>query len=131
MANYTPTCSEYSIDVPAPKDAEGRRVLLDTKVMYNDAGVEYMVSGFVFDTRKLAAGWDVKCFTPSDDIVYTRPPWRECVRLFIMHRRQKRNLRKGCHARHRIPHPKAEGRGFNMANAMKMDVNDLVVNGNE
>lgn len=43
MANYTPTCSEYSIDVPAPKDAEGRRVLLDTKVMYNDAGVEYMV----------------------------------------------------------------------------------------
>lgn len=31
MANYTPTCSEYSIDVPAPKDAEGRRVLLDTK----------------------------------------------------------------------------------------------------
>lgn len=68
MANYTPTCSEYSIDVPAPKDAEGRRVLLDTKVMYNDAGVEYMVSGFVFDTSKLAAGWDVKCFTPSDDI---------------------------------------------------------------
>ena len=30
MANYTPTCSEYGIDVPAPKDAEGRRVLLDT-----------------------------------------------------------------------------------------------------
>ena len=37
MANYTPTCSEYSIDVPAPKDAEGRRVLLDTKVMYNES----------------------------------------------------------------------------------------------
>lgn len=73
MANYTPTCSEYSIDVPAPKDAEGRRVLLDIKVMYNDAGVEYMVSGFVFDTSKLAVGWNVKCFMPSDDIVYTRP----------------------------------------------------------
>lgn len=46
MANYTPTCSEYSIDVPAPKDAEGRRVLLDTKVMYNDAGVEYMRTSY-------------------------------------------------------------------------------------
>lgn len=87
MANYTPTCSEYSIDVPAPKDAEGRRVLLDTKVMYNDAGVEYMVSGFVFDTRKLAAGWDVKCFTPSDDIVYTLP-------LDSMHLEKKDSLKQ-------------------------------------
>lgn len=87
MANYTPTCSEYSINVPAPKDAEGRRVLLDTKVMYNDAGVEYMVSGFVFDTSKLAAGWDVKCFTPSDDIVYTRP-------LDSMHLEKKDSLKQ-------------------------------------
>lgn len=35
--------------------------------------------------------------------------WQECVRLFIVHRRQRRNLRRGCHARHRIPHPQAEG----------------------
>lgn len=60
---------------------------LDTKVMYSDAGVECMVSGFVFYTGKLAAGRDVKCLTPSDDIAYTRP-------LDSMHLEKKDSLKQ-------------------------------------
>ena len=69
----TPTCSEYDIEVPAPKDAENRKVPLDTKVMYNDKGIEYEVSSFncVFD--KYGTEWNVACFTSDSDCIYTRP----------------------------------------------------------
>jgi hypothetical protein len=73
MANYTPTCSEYSIDVPAPKDAEGRRVPLDTKVMYDDKGIEYEVERFVFGTGPHGYDWDVEYSIPSENTIYTRP----------------------------------------------------------
>lgn len=37
-----------SIDVPAPRDAKGREVPLDVKVMYDNEGVEYGVCCLVF-----------------------------------------------------------------------------------
>lgn len=70
MTECTPTCDEYTIEVPTPKDAENRRVPLDTKVMYNSDGVEYKVSGFIFDTSKFVSSWDVKCFTSPSDLMY-------------------------------------------------------------
>lgn len=69
----TPTCSEYDIEVPAPKDAEGRNVPLDTKVMYNDKGIEYGVGRLIFGTGPHGCGWDVECLIPSENIIYTRP----------------------------------------------------------
>lgn len=73
MANCAPTCSEYNIEVPTPKDADNRRVPLDTKVMYNSEGIEYTVSSLIFDTGKFVARWDVKCFTSPSDVMYTYP----------------------------------------------------------
>lgn len=69
----TPTCNEYSIEVPAPKDAENSKVPFDTKVMYNDKGIGYEVGRFIFWTGPSEYGWDVECFIPSENIVYTRP----------------------------------------------------------
>lgn len=62
-----------TITVVTPKDAEGRNVLFDTKVMYNDKGLEYKVARFIFWTGPDGYGWDVECFIPSENIVYTRP----------------------------------------------------------
>lgn len=62
-----------TITVVTPKDAEGRNVLLDTKVMYNDKGIEYEVGRLIFGTGPYGGDWDVECFIPSENIVYTRP----------------------------------------------------------
>lgn len=62
----TPTCSEFSIEVPAPKDAENRKVPLDTKVMYNANGDELEVRWFTFSTGPYGPGWSVKVYDPSD-----------------------------------------------------------------
>lgn len=61
-----------TITVVTPKDAEGRNVLLDTKVMYNAKGIEYEVARFIFGTGPYGCDWDVECFIPSENIVYTR-----------------------------------------------------------
>ena len=58
MTESTPTCSEYSIEVPAPKDAENRKVPLDTKVLYDSNGKEHDVSGFNYSTLD-GATWSV------------------------------------------------------------------------
>ncbi len=73
MTESMPTCDEYSIEVPAPKDAENRKVPLDTKVMYNDKGIKYEVVSLIFGTSKRCAGWDVECSTSDSDCIYTRP----------------------------------------------------------
>lgn len=74
----TPTCSEFSIEVPAPKDAENRKVPLDTKVMYNANGDELEVRWFTYSTGPYGPGWSVKVYDssdgdPSDDRGYTLP----------------------------------------------------------
>ena len=66
MTESTPTCDEYSIEVPAPKDADNRKVPLDTKVMYNDSGDEFEVRRFTFSTGPYGPGWSVKVYDPSD-----------------------------------------------------------------
>lgn len=73
MTESVPTCSESGIEVSAPKDAENRRVPLDTKVMYDDKGVEYEVSSFncVFDGH--GTEWNVACLTSDSGCIYTRP----------------------------------------------------------
>ena len=78
MTNFTPTCSEYDIEVPAPKDAENRKVPLETKVMYNANGDEFEVRWFTFSTGPYGPGWSVKVYDqsdgdPSDDRGYTLP----------------------------------------------------------
>lgn len=78
MTDCVPTCSEYSIEVPAPKDAENRKVPLDTKVMYNDSGDEFEVRRLTFSTGPYNPGWFVKAYDPSDgdqsyDRGYTLP----------------------------------------------------------
>lgn len=62
-----------TIPVMAPRDAENRMVPLDTKVMYNDKGIEYEVRRFVFETGLHGYGWDMECFIPSENIIYTCP----------------------------------------------------------
>ena len=68
MADNVPTCSEFSIEIPAPKDAEGRNVPLDTKVMYNARGDEFEVRWFTYSTIPYGPGWSVKVYDPSDTI---------------------------------------------------------------
>ena len=73
MTESTPTCDEYSIEVPAPKDADNRKVPLDTKVMYNASGDEFEVRRFTFSTGPYEPGWTVKVYDPSDgDTSYDR-----------------------------------------------------------
>lgn len=78
MTDCVPTCSEYSIDVPAPKDAENRKVPLDTKVMYDASGNEFEVRWLTYSTGPYGRGWSVKAYDrsdgdPSDDRGYTLP----------------------------------------------------------
>ena len=35
-------------NIELPKDSEGREIPLDTKVLYNDRGIEYEVNRFMF-----------------------------------------------------------------------------------
>lgn len=65
------TCGECGIGVPAPKDAENRKVPLDTKVMYDDKGIEYEAASLIFGR---CAGRDVECSTSDSDCICTRPP---------------------------------------------------------
>lgn len=67
------TQDRNTIPVMAPRDAENRMVPLDTKVMYDDNGIEYEVSGLIFGTSKHGVGWDVECCTSDSDCIYTRP----------------------------------------------------------
>lgn len=78
MTDCVPTCSEYSIDVPAPKDAENRKVPLDTKVMYDASGNEFEVRWLTYSTGPYGQGWSVKAYDrsdgdSSDDRGYTLP----------------------------------------------------------
>lgn len=68
MADNVPTCSEFSIEIPAPKDAEGRNVPLDTKVMYKASGEEFKVRWFTYSTCPYGHGWSAKVYDPSDTI---------------------------------------------------------------
>jgi hypothetical protein len=68
MADNVPTCSEFSIEIPAPKDAEGRNVPLDTKVMYKANGEEFKVRWFTYSTCPYGPGWSAKVYDPSDTI---------------------------------------------------------------
>ena len=67
------TQGRNTIPVMAPRDAENRMVPLDTKVLYNDKGIEFEVSSLIFGTSKYGVGWDVECFTSDSDCIYTRP----------------------------------------------------------
>lgn len=55
-----------TIEVMAPKDADGRNVPLDTKVMYDASGDEFEVRWFTFSTGPYGPGWHVKVYDPSD-----------------------------------------------------------------
>lgn len=69
----TSTCSDMSIEIVAPKDAENSKVPFDTKVMYDDKGIEYEVERFVFGTGPHGCGWGVECSLPPENTVYRRP----------------------------------------------------------
>lgn len=73
MTESIPTCGEYSIEVPAPRDAENRKVPLDTKAMYDDRGIECEVERFVFGTGPHGCGWGVECSLPPENTVCGRP----------------------------------------------------------
>lgn len=59
-----------TIPVVAPKDAEGRRVPLDTEAMYDDNGVKYDVCGLIFRsmTEICDAGWTVELTTAENKV---------------------------------------------------------------
>lgn len=59
-----------SIEVPAPRDAKGRDVPLNAKVMYDDKGVEYSVCRLVFrnQTEICEAGWTVELVTAENKV---------------------------------------------------------------
>lgn len=59
-----------SIEVPAPKDANGRDVPLNAKVMYDYKGVEYSVCCLIFrnQTEICKAGWTVKLVTAENKV---------------------------------------------------------------
>lgn len=65
-----PTCSEPSIEVPAPKDADGRNVPLDTKKLYDNEGVSYEVCGLMYRhvTATCEADWTVELVTAWNNV---------------------------------------------------------------
>lgn len=60
--------------IELPKDAEGREIPLDTKVLYNDRGVEYGVNRFTFgfDVITHEAEWTAESYG-TGDMVYRLP----------------------------------------------------------
>ena len=56
--------------VMAPKDADGRSVPLDTKVVYDDKGIGYAVFGLVFRSMPeiCEACWTVECITAENEV---------------------------------------------------------------
>ena len=61
-------------NIELPKDAEGREIPLDTKVLYNDRGVEYEVNRFMFgfDVRTHEVEWTAESYG-TGDMVYHLP----------------------------------------------------------
>lgn len=59
-----------SIEVPAPRDAKGRDVPLNAKVMYDYNGVEYSVCCLIFrnQTEICEAGWTVELVTAENKV---------------------------------------------------------------
>lgn len=60
--------------IEMPKDATGRKVPLDTKVLYNDRGVAYEVNRFTFgfDVITHEAEWTAESYG-TGDMVYRLP----------------------------------------------------------
>lgn len=60
--------------IEMPKDATGRRIPLDTKVLYNDRGVEYEVNRFTFgvDVITHEGEWTAESYG-TGDMVYRLP----------------------------------------------------------
>ena len=73
MTDFTPTSDDMFIEIVAPMDAENSKVPFDTKVMYDDKGIEYEVERFVFGTGLHGYGWGVECSLPPENIVFKRP----------------------------------------------------------
>lgn len=61
-------------NIELPKDAEGREIPLDTKVLYNDRGVGYEVNRFTFgvDVITHEVEWTA-CSYGTGDMVYHLP----------------------------------------------------------
>lgn len=61
-------------NIELPKDAEGREVPLDTRVLYNDRGVEYKVNRFTFgfDVITHEVKWTAQSYG-TGDMVYRLP----------------------------------------------------------
>lgn len=62
------------MEIELPKDAEGRQIPLDTKVLYNDRGAEYEVSRFTFgfDVITREGEWTAESYG-TVDMVYHLP----------------------------------------------------------
>lgn len=61
-------------NIELPKDAEGREIPLDTKVLYNDRGIEYEVNRFMFgfDVSTHEVEWTAESYG-TGDMVYRLP----------------------------------------------------------
>ena len=61
-------------NIELPKDAEGREIPLDTKVLYDDRGVEYEVNRFTFgfDVITHEVEWTAESYG-TGDMVYRLP----------------------------------------------------------
>lgn len=61
-------------NIELPKDAVGRQIPLDTKVLYNDRGVEYEVNRFMFgfDVSTHEVEWTAESYG-TGDMVYRLP----------------------------------------------------------
>ena len=62
------------MSIELPKDAEGREIPLDTKVLYNDRGVAYEVNRFTFgfDVITHEVEWTAEYYG-AGDMVYNLP----------------------------------------------------------
>lgn len=62
------------VNIELPKDAEGREIPLDTKVLYNDIGVGYEVNRFTFefDVSTHEGEWTALSYG-TGDMVYRLP----------------------------------------------------------
>lgn len=60
--------------IEMPKDATGREIPLDTKVLYNDRGIEYEVNRFMFgfDVSTHEVEWTAESYG-TGDMVYHLP----------------------------------------------------------
>lgn len=77
-------------NIELPKDAEGREIPLDTKVLYNDRGVEYEVNRFMFgfDVSTHEVEWTAESYGTGDMVA---------VRGLRIVRGARRRRPNGCH----------------------------------